>query len=208
MSARKFSAGNIKVWQVVAVGLVLVLAFALGINSRENAQGDNSSSNQQEQSQTANANTKSNVEEVDYVRIVDGDTIVVKQKGLERKVRLVGVDTPESVSSDASKNCEEGKMASAHTEKILTGKTKLWISKDQSDTDTYGRLLRFVWLEKPTEQPSIDEIKSKMLNAVLLQDGYAQAVDYNPDTTLSTLFHQLGDEASSKDLGVTYKWKG
>lgn len=207
MYVQKPNIGSLKIWKVVAVGLVLILAVALGINSRENAQGDNSSSSQQEQTQTS-TNTKSNVEEVDYVRIVDGDTIVIKQNGLERKVRLVGVDTPESVSSDASKNCEEGKMASSHTEKILTGKTKLWISKDQSDTDTYGRLLRFVWLEKPTEQPSVDEIKSKMLNAVLLQDGYAQAVDYNPDTTLSTLFHQLGDEASAKGLGVTYKWKG
>ena len=207
MSMQKLNFSKFKIWQFVAVGLVLVLALALGINAKENSsQNSNSSVQQQEQSTTTN--TKADLEEVTYVRIVDGDTIVIKQNGLERKVRLVGVDTPESVSSDASKNCEEGKMASAHTEKLLANKSKLWISKDQSNTDTYGRLLRFVWLEQPSTQPTVDEIKEKMLNAVLLQDGYAQAVDYDPDTTLSALFHQLGDEAAANGLGVSYKWKG
>ena len=195
-----------KTWQVVLIGLLIIISAALGVNN--NASDNNSSgSSSSSITQQSSTNYKSSLEEVDFVRVVDGDTIVVKQNGAEKKIRLVGVDTPESVSSVSSKNCEEGKIASDYTKKLLESKTKLWISKDQSDTDRYNRLLRFVWIKKPTDQPTVDEIKSKMLNAILVRDGYAQAKDYAPDTTLSSLFHQLTDEAADAGLGVSYKWK-
>lgn len=149
----------------------------------------------------------SNYEEVMLDSIVDGDTLKCIVDNKRQKVRLIGIDTPESVSSDAFKNCEEGKLATEHTKELLKNKTTIWLSKDKSEIDVYNRLLRYVWLEKPSSQITNNEIKSKMLNAKLLIDGYAQAKDYEPDTSLSILFHQLGDEASSKNLGITYKWK-
>ena len=148
-----------------------------------------------------------NIETATCVRVVDGDTLVVNLNNQEQKVRLVGVDTPESVSSDSSKNCEEGKIASDYTKSLVKEGQTLYLSKDTSDTDKYGRLLRFVWLEQPTENPTQDEIKTKMLNAILVKDGYAQAKDYKPDVSLSSLFHKLGTQAESDNLGVTYKWK-
>ena len=149
-----------------------------------------------------------NVEIAQCVRVVDGDTLVVKINNKEEKVRLVGVDTPESVSSDESKNCEEGKIASDYTKSLVSENQTLWLTKDVSDTDKYGRLLRFVWLSEPKQAVVSDEdITNNMLNAILVKDGYAQAKDYQPDISLSGLFHELGKQAQENNLGVTYKWK-
>ena len=146
------------------------------------------------------------IEEVTLYRVVDGDTLEIVKDNQTFKVRLIGIDCPESVSSNKSLNCEEGRLASTHTKELLTSKKTIYISKDKSETDKYDRLLRFVWLEKPNTF-SKSEIKTKMLNAKILSDGYAQAKDYKPDTSLSVLFHQLEKEASENSLGVSEKWK-
>ena len=57
--------------------------------------------------------TDEELDEVTLVRVVDGDTIVVDNDGTQEKVRLLEVNSPESVHSDASKNNEYGEMASA-----------------------------------------------------------------------------------------------
>ena len=152
-------------------------------------------------------NTYNDIEVVKCVRVVDGDTLIVNNNGKESKVRLIGVDTPESVSSDKSKNCIEGEIASNYTKSLITPKQELYLTKDVSNTDKYGRLLRFVWMEKPSETPTEDEIKTKMLNARLVYDGYAQAKKYEPDTKLSALFSDLEKHATENNLGVSYKWK-
>ena len=156
---------------------------------------------------TKTVSASGQLETVTCKRVVDGDTLVVSEQGKESKVRLVGVDTPESVSSDASKNCKEGKIASDYTKSLIHEGQTLYLSKDKSDTDRYGRLLRFVWMEKPSESPTQEEMQEKMLNAVLVKEGYAQAKDYAPDTTLSSFFHTLGKQAEDNNLGVSYKWK-
>lgn len=51
----------------------------------------------------------------EVVRVVDGDTLLCLIDGEERYVRLIGVDAPESVSPDESKNCDEGKLAAEYT---------------------------------------------------------------------------------------------
>ncbi len=122
------------------------------------------------------------------VRVVDGDTIVVEINGEQEKVRLIGIDTPESVASQeyldrtGKENTEAGKTASEHTKDILKDVKELWLEKDVSDTDRYGRALRYVWLEKPEDKENIVEISTKMLNAVLIKDGYAEIATYPPDT--------------------------
>jgi endonuclease YncB( thermonuclease family) len=56
------------------------------------------------------------------IRIVDGDTIVIKYNRKYEKVRMLCVNTPESVHSDAKQNVPMGKVASKYTQKKLTGK--------------------------------------------------------------------------------------
>lgn len=140
------------------------------------------------------------------VRVVDGDTVEVAIGVSERTVRLIGVDTPESVSADESRNCEEGVAASDNTKALLPPGTQVWLVRDVSDTDRYGRLLRYVWLSEPAAAPTAEEASAAMLNAILVRDGWAEAKDFPPDSAWSALFRELGDEASREGLGVSRKW--
>lgn len=102
------------------------------------------------------------------VRVVDGDTIVVDFNGAEEKVRLIGVDTPESVHPDSYKNTEAGVLASDYTKKNLDGK-QVELEFDVQERDQYGRLLAYVWLD------------GVMYNKTLLQDGVANLATYPPN---------------------------
>ena len=82
----------------------------------------------------------------DVVRVVDGDTLIVSVDGSECRIRMIGIDTPESVHPDASRNTEQGKAAAAYTTELLTGK-QVYLEYDTDRTDDYGRTLAYVWLD-------------------------------------------------------------
>ena len=67
----------------------------------------------------------------EVIRVVDGDTMMIDIEGVETKVRLIGVDTPESVATGDNeyKNCEEGKVASDYTKSLVEGQ-KVYIEYD------------------------------------------------------------------------------
>lgn len=116
--------------------------------------------------------------ECTYLRVKDGDTLVVKIDNIEETIRLVEIDTPESVNPDYELNTTEGIIASNYVKSLLKDGQKLYISKDMTDRDKYGRLLRLVWLEKPIND-SEDELRNKCLNAILILKGYARVVKYD-----------------------------
>jgi micrococcal nuclease len=93
------------------------------------------------------------------VRVVDGDTLVLD--GNER-VRLIGVDTPESV--DPRRPVQYfGKEASAFTRRVAEGK-RARLAYDRERTDRYGRTLAYVYLED-----------GPFLNAEIIRQGYGHA---------------------------------
>ena len=96
---------------------------------------------------------------VDVERVVDGDTIVVKGIG---KVRLIGVDTPETVHPNKAVQFF-GKEASAFTHSLLDGK-QIRLGYDQTRKDRYGRTLAYVYLPDST-----------FVNAELIKQGYGHA---------------------------------
>ncbi len=130
-------------------------------------------------------------------RVVDGDTIVVKIDGESQRVRFIGVDTPESVAPEEERNTEEGDLASEHTKSLLPEGAHVWLEKDTSDTDQYGRLLRYVWLAIPDDPNSESEVRAKMINAQLVADGWAEAKSYRPDTKWDELFAKIQEEATN-----------
>lgn len=146
--------------------------------------------------------TRTTTEEVNFeaakvVRTIDGDTIEVNvDNGETEKIRLIGIDTPESTTSHEP----YGSEASDFTNKSLTGKT-VYIEKDVSDRDRYGRLLRIVWLERPVSISESD-IRSKMFNAILVLKGYAQVSTYPPDVKYSEYFTRFTKEAREADVGL------
>lgn len=162
---------------------------------------------------TANPNQQANIVSTETVvpaglsiakvkRVVDGDTLEVSIDEESYKVRLILVDTPESVHPDESRNNEYGELASAYTaSQLKTGQT-IYLQKDVSETDKYGRLLRYVWLEQPTDVDSETEVRAKMYNARLLLEGYAQLSTYPPDVKYVEMFTGFQKEARESDKGL------
>ena len=123
------------------------------------------------------------------IRVVDGDTIEVEIDGETRKVRYIGIDTPETVDPRRPVGCF-GEEASAANEALVEGRI-VGLEEDVSDTDSFGRLLRYVWLNS-----------QEMINAMLVREGYAQASAYPPDVRYQELFNGLEAEARSAERGL------
>jgi len=125
----------------------------------------------------------------DVVRVVDGDTIVVNYNGTNEKVRLIGVDTPESVHVDKSKNTEEGVKVSDYTKSQLTGK-KVALELDVQERDKYGRILAYVYLD------------GVMYNKTLLEIGYAKVATYPPNVKYVDEFTKIQEKARENKVGL------
>ena len=132
-------------------------------------------------------------QEATLIRVVDGDTIIVSIDGKKSRVRLIGIDTPESVAPESSgkANTEEGVFASDYVKDLLADTTTVYLQKDVSDTDQYDRLLRYVWLKIPEDAYNVNEISTKMLNGILLLDKVAEPVTFEPDTSYKELFEYI-----------------
>lgn len=134
----------------------------------------------------------------EVVRIVDGDTIeVLLEDGTEATIRLIGIDTPETKYPGRPIACF-GPEASARTAKLIPVGRAVWLERDVSDVDRYDRLLRYVWVEKNNGDVY-------QLNAVLVRDGYAAAVEYQPDTKYAPAYEQLQTDAQIDGKGL---WTG
>lgn len=125
----------------------------------------------------------------EVVRVVDGDTIVVNYNGTNEKVRLIGVDTPESVHVDKSKNTEEGVKVSDYTKAQLTGK-KVALELDVQERDKYGRILAYVYLD------------GVMYNKTLLEIGYAKVATYPPNVKYVDDFTKIQEIARENKVGL------
>jgi micrococcal nuclease len=133
-------------------------------------------------------------------RVVDGDTAHILIKGVREKVRFIGIDTPES-----TREIEPyGKAAAAHTAGKLAIGAKVWLETDAELRDRYGRLLAYVWLDKPASRTDA-EIRRKMLNAQLAIDGYAQQMTFPPNVRYVEHFGRYVREAREANRGL---WAG
>ena len=134
-------------------------------------------------------------------RVVDGDTIEATvtavtpgpaagqtQAGQSYDIRLIGIDTPESVKPGTPVECF-AKEASAATKALLEGQ-EVRLVKDVEEADRYDRLLRYVYLG------------DEMANARLVVNGYANAYTYPPNVRWSELFVQLQQEAREDSRGL------
>jgi micrococcal nuclease len=122
-------------------------------------------------------------------RVVDGDTFVATVHGRRERVRIIGVDTPESV--DPNRPDEPfGEEASNFAKHYLTGET-VRMAGDAEPRDRYGRMLAYVWLADGT-----------FWNALLAAEGYAQQLTIPPNVTYADLFRRLVGEARREDRGL------
>ncbi len=116
-------------------------------------------------------------------RVIDGDTFEIEGG---KKVRMIGIDTPETVAPRRAVECF-GKEAANKTSELLTN-TYVRLVKDVSEVDSFGRLLRYVY------------VGDVFVNKVLVWEGYAHARSYPPD-----IAHQKElqiDERHARDARV------
>ncbi len=116
----------------------------------------------------------------ELVRVVDGDTIIVNYENENTRVRLIGINTPESVHQDESKNTQEGVIASDYVKELLSNVNVVGLEFDIEKYDQYDRILAYVYLEDGT-----------MLNAHLLSEGYADIMTYKPNVKYLDYFESI-----------------
>lgn len=124
-------------------------------------------------------------EPVTVIRVIDGDTIEISG-GIT--VRLIGVDTPESVHPDETKNSDYGKAAAQWTTDLLSGQF-VRLEYDTEQTDSYGRTLAYVYLD------------GTMVNEILLQKGLAKTMIIAPNTKYADRFKRLEQQAKDNNNG-------
>lgn len=126
------------------------------------------------------------------LRIVDGDTIEVDRGRGPEKVRYIGIDTPETVHP-AQPVEWMGQEASAANAGLVEGR-EVVLESDVTDTDQYGRLLRYVWTENAGGWIFV--------NLALLAKGYAQVSTYPPDVKYVDLYLVRQGAARDEGLGL------
>lgn len=152
----------------------------------------------------AQDNSNDDLERATVVRVVDGDTIEIDRGNEPERLRLIGIDAPESKHPDDDLNSEEGARAAAYLEAALPAGTTVWLESDVSDLDRYGRLLRYVWTAPPDNRRA--NVPDKMLNAQIVAAGYAKAKRYPPDTRYAEELESQQEIAVAKGAGVSYLW--
>lgn len=121
------------------------------------------------------------------VRVIDGDTIEVDISGKVYRVRYIGIDTPEYDYSRPDVASLAEKATNANT--ALVGNKVVRLERDVSETDRYGRLLRYVY------------VGDLFVNAELVKLGWAEIYSYPPDTKYDGLFANLQREAINAGVG-------
>lgn len=135
-------------------------------------------------------------DEVTLIRVIDGDTLLVNHDGEEERIRLIGIDTPESVNPDKEKNNEYGEAASSFTKGLLSKGDTLYLEYDAERTDKYDRTLAYVWRDKTNTNVAY------MVNAQIIRSGYADTIIIEPNTKYAEIFKTMRDQAKSAGSGL------
>lgn len=130
-------------------------------------------------------------------RVVDGDTIVVRDNGVlslsTHTIRLIGVNTPETVDPRKTVECF-GTEASAYLKSALPEGTPVYLDADPSkpDTDSFDRLLRYV----------IRANDMKIINKAIIEEGYGHEADFNEPYLYKDEFVAAQKDAQTAKRGL------
>lgn len=124
------------------------------------------------------------------VDVVDGDTIKVTINSETKTLRLIGLDTPETLDPRKPVQCFGKEASQKAKELLLNKKVKLEVDTTQDNLDKYGRLLRYVWLEDGT-----------LYNEKMIKDGYAHEYTYETAYKYQSQFKLAQKEAQDNQRG-------
>jgi len=131
----------------------------------------------------------------EVINVIDGDTLSVVYDSAITKVRLIGIDTPESVHVDEIKNNEFGKIASEYTKELLEDVDYVYLEFDKAMYDEYDRLLAYVYL---SDNQAFDE----SINFILVSNGYALNKEFAPNTRYAARLDAACEDAKANEKGL------
>lgn len=126
---------------------------------------------------------------VEYV--VDGDTVDMVIDGVEERVRLIGIDTPETKKENTPIECF-GPEATAFTQSLLPEGTAVYLERDVEARDIYGRLLAYAYVAET----------GIFVNLEIVREGYAQPLTIPPNVAHSTEFVDAARSAERNNAGL------
>ncbi len=167
---------------LTALAAVAVAAVAIVILVRDRAAHAPGTATGSAPGLTANAT---------LIRVVDGDTIDATVDGRRERIRLIGIDTPETKKENTPVQCY-GPEASAFAASLMPSGTALYLERDVVGRDDYGRLLAYVY-----RLP--DRV---FVNAELVRQGYARLLTYPPNVAHVDDFVGAAEEAERAGRGL------
>jgi micrococcal nuclease len=166
-------------------------------NVQDTMQEEASTTENSTQSASVDISNGSNANACSYeaLSLVDGDTLELSLLGT---VRLIGINAPE-LSHPSLRIKEEpyGMEAKAYLEKLVNGKN-LCVTFDVQEKDTYNRFLVYLWLGDPHSS----EPKKYMVNALMVENGFALVDTMPPNVAYAELFTQLQTKARTQGKGL------
>jgi micrococcal nuclease len=140
------------------------------------------------------------VANAELITVIDGDTIVVDVFGtdgeepIEERVRLIGIDTPETKKPDTPVECF-GPEATVFTQTLLPKGTALHLERDVEARDAYGRLLAYVYRVND----------GLFVNLEVIAQGYARLLTFPPNVAHTDAFVAAAKAAREANAGL---WQG
>ncbi len=119
-------------------------------------------------------------------RVIDGDTIELSSG---ERVRLICIDTPETY--------EDGYQEAKDYLTNLIFNKEVYLEKDISETDRYGRLLRYIYTKK-----DCTDLANCFINLRIVLQGYGRAYPYSPDTSKCSIIEDAESIAKGKEIGI------
>ena len=130
-------------------------------------------------------------ETFEVVRVIDGDTLTLNISGKKETLRLIGMDTPETVDPRKPVQCF-AKEASDKAKAILTDKrVRIESDPSQGERDKYNRLLRYIFLENGT-----------FFNKMMIEEGYAHEYTYHVPYKYQSEFEEAETRARENKRGL------
>jgi micrococcal nuclease len=125
------------------------------------------------------------------VEVIDGDTLVIELAGGDEHVRLIGIDTPETVAPDRPDECF-GEEASDHLADLAPPGTALRLERDVEARDQYDRLLAYAYRDRD----------GLFLNLAQVAAGFAEPLAYPPNTAHRADFERAARKARVAGAGL------
>jgi micrococcal nuclease len=129
--------------------------------------------------------------------VVDGDTIDVTIDGAVERIRLIGIDTPETKKPNTPVQCF-GPEATAFTKSLLPVDTALHLERDVVARDDYGRMLAYVYLAAD----------GAFVNMEIIRHGYARPLTIAPNDAHADDFAAASQAARDDNIGLWARCTG